>query len=91
MKLNVLPPLLITSCVKTSAPFTKLSDTNHRIQLTIDGIYQWLKIYNEIILLGEDKKKKIKSKNLFNDKINIKEYNKIILKSLRCAGIFFIL
>ena len=51
MKLNFLPPLLITSCVKTSAPFTKLSDTNYRIQLTIDGIYQWLKICNEIKII----------------------------------------
>lgn len=46
-----------------------------------EEIIENIKSYNDIILLGEDKKKKIKSKNLFNDKINIKEYNKIILKN----------
>ena len=48
MKSIVLPPLLITSCVKTSAPFTRLIDTNLRIQLTIDAISQWLKICPDI-------------------------------------------
>jgi hypothetical protein len=46
-----------------------------------EEIIENIKSYNDIILLGENKKKKIKSKNLFNDKINIKEYNKIILKN----------
>ena len=48
MKSIVLPPLLITSCVKTSAPFTRLIDTNQRIQLTLDAIGQWLKICADI-------------------------------------------
>jgi len=48
MKSIVLPPLLITSCVKTSAPFTRLIDTNQRIQLTLDALSQWLEICADI-------------------------------------------
>ena len=37
--------------------------------------------YNDIILIGKDKKKKIKFKNFFKEDIEIKNYNKIILKN----------
>ena len=40
-----------------------------------------IKDYNDIILIGKDKKKKIKFKNFFKEDIEIKNYNKIILKN----------
>jgi len=48
MKLINVPPLLITSCVETSAPFTRLVDKECRIQLTLDAIGKWLKICADI-------------------------------------------
>lgn len=51
MKSIILPPLLITSCVKPSAPFTKLSNTSYRIELTINAIDEWLKICGEIRII----------------------------------------
>jgi len=44
----IYPPLLLTSCVITSAPFTRLTDTNKRIELTIHSIKEWIRIQPEI-------------------------------------------
>ena len=43
-KNHELPPILITSCVKTSANYTALRDQNTRIELTVNAINEWLKI-----------------------------------------------
>jgi hypothetical protein len=45
------PPLLLTSCVNTSAPFTKLTDTNKRIELTIQSIKEWIRIQKDIKII----------------------------------------
>jgi hypothetical protein len=40
-----------------------------------------IKDYNDITLIGKDKKKKIKFKNFFKEDIELKNYNKIVLKN----------
>jgi hypothetical protein len=51
MKSNSLPPLLITSCVRISAPYTKLTDTNQRIQLTLYAIRKWIEICPDLKII----------------------------------------
>ena len=48
MSIITYPPLLLTSCVTTSALFTKLTDTNKRIELTIQSIKEWIRIQPDI-------------------------------------------
>ena len=43
-----LPPLLLTSCVTVSAPFTQITDQTIRVELTIQSIQKWLCIANDL-------------------------------------------
>jgi hypothetical protein len=43
-----LPPILLTSSVFVSAPFTKLVNTDDRLQLTIKSIKMWLVVSHKI-------------------------------------------
>jgi len=44
----MLPPLLLTSCVNVSAPFTQIRNKQVRIELTIKSIIKWVTIEPEI-------------------------------------------
>lgn len=46
-----MPPLLLTSCVAVSAPFTELRDQNLRIKLTLIAIAKWLEIDASISII----------------------------------------
>lgn len=46
-----LPPLLVTSAVRVSAPFVVLSDADRRIELTIHALAQWLAIAPDLTIV----------------------------------------
>ena len=49
--MHKLPPLLLTSCVVVSAPFTKLTDQHLRIALTLKSIENWLNIAGDMTIV----------------------------------------